>query len=80
MAYIPTEMKPLGYTINEQQGDWLVTYEVVGYNDRAKCNIWAEKKRKYSPRPSISQAIEAIERDREWQQTKMLHRQITEKV
>ena len=44
MAHIPTEMKPLGYTINEQQGDWLVTYEVVGYNDRAKCNIWAEKK------------------------------------
>ena len=78
MAHIPTEMKPLGYTITEQQGDWLVTYEVVGYNDRAKCNIWAEKKRKYSPRPSISQAIEAIDRDREWQQTKMLHRQITE--
>ena len=78
MAHIPTEMKPLGYTINEQQGDWLVTYEVVGWNDRAKCNIWAEKKRKYSPRPSISKAIEAIDRDREWQQTKMLHRQITE--
>lgn len=77
MASFPKQMKPLGYTITKQEGDWLVTYEVVGYNDRAKCNIWAEKKRKYSPRPSISQVIEAIDRDREWQQTKMLHRQIT---
>ena len=75
---IDAPMKPLGYTHSLQQGDWLITYEVVGWNDRAQCNIWAEKKRKYNPRPSISQAIEAIDRDREWQQTKMLHRQITE--
>ena len=73
MAHIPTEMKPLGYTINEQQGDWLVTYEVVGYNDRAKCNIWAEKKRKYNPRPSIEAAIRGIEQEEQYQRTKLLH-------
>ena len=48
---INAPMKPLGYTHSLQQGDWLITYEVVGWNDRAKCNIWAEKKRKFNPRP-----------------------------
>ena len=54
---INAPMKPVGYTHKLQQGDWLITYEVVGWNERAQCNIWAEKKRTFSPRPSIAAAI-----------------------
>ena len=80
MAHLTREMKPIGYTVKTQQGDWLITFEVVGYNEKNQSNVWAEKHRKWNPRPSLSQVIEAIDRDKEWQQTKMLHRQITEKV
>ena len=70
---INAPMKPLGYTHSLQQGDWLITYEVVGWNERAKCNIWAEKKRKFSPRPSIEAAIRGIEQEEQYQRTKLLH-------
>lgn len=68
-----TPMKPVGFTHSLQQGDWLITYEVVGWNERAKCNIWAEKKRKFSPRPSIEAAIRGIEQEEQYQRTKQLH-------
>ena len=79
MAHLPKEMKPIGYTVREQQGDWLITWEVIGYNENLHCNVWAQQKRTWNPRPSLSQVIEVIDRDKEWQQTKMLHRQITGK-
>lgn len=49
---INTPMKPLGTTHKVQQGDWLVTFEVVGWNEKCKCNTWAEKNRKWHPRPN----------------------------
>ena len=70
---IDAPMKPLGYTHSLQQGDWLITYEVVGWNDRAKCNIWAEKKRKFNPCPSIEAAIRGIEQEEQYQRTRLLH-------
>ena len=70
---INAPMKPLGYTHSLQQGDWLITYEVVGWNERAQCNIWAEKKRKFNPRPSIEAAIRGIEQEEQYQRTKLLH-------
>ena len=66
-------MKPIGYTHKEQQGDWLVTYEVIGWNDKIKCNLWAEKKRQWKPRPTIEAAIRGIEQEEQYQRTKLLH-------
>ena len=42
-------MLPLGTTSKNRQGDYIITYEVVGWNDKAKCNQWAEKSKRYSP-------------------------------
>lgn len=42
-------MLPLGTTSRDRQGDYIITYEVVGWNDKAKCNQWAEKSKRYSP-------------------------------
>ena len=42
-------MLPIGATKKNRQGDWIITWVVVGWNDRAKCNVWEEKSRRYSP-------------------------------
>jgi hypothetical protein len=76
MSTFPKEMKPVGFTVKRREGDWMVTYEVVGYNERSGCNVWAEKKRQWSPRPSLVDAIAAIDRERGYQVTKLLHRRI----
>ena len=78
MATFPKEEKPLGYSVKCQQGDWLVTFEVVGYNDRAQCNIWAEKHRKWNPRPSFADAIAAMDAEKQHQYTKDLHKHLKE--
>ena len=70
---INTPMKPLGTTHKVQQGDWLVTFEVIGWNDRTQINIWAEKKRQFHPRPSIEAAMRGIEVEQQYQSTKELH-------
>ena len=80
MAGFPNEMKPIGYSVKERQGDWIITWEVVGYNEKLRCNTWAEQKRSYSPRPSLTEAMVAMDRDRDWQATRMLHKQISAKV
>jgi hypothetical protein len=56
-----------------QQGEWLVTYEVIGWNERTQSNIWAEKKRQFHPRPSIEAAMRGIEAEQQYQRTKELH-------
>jgi hypothetical protein len=66
-------MKPIGSTHKVQQGDWLVTYEVIGWNERTQSNIWAEKKRQFHPRPSIEAAMRGIEAEQQYQRTKELH-------
>ena len=50
-------MKPIGSTHKVQQGDWLVTYEVIGWNERTQSNIWAEKKRQYEPHPYLRDVV-----------------------
>ena len=76
---ITAPMKPLGTTHKEQQGDWQVTYEVVGWNEKCKCNTWAEKKRQFHPRPSIEAAMRGIEAEQQYQRTKELHK-ITNRI
>ena len=63
-------MKPLGSTMKERQGDWLVYYEVVGYKNGH--NVWQVKAKRWSPSPTIASAIENIRRDIELQYTKQL--------
>ena len=63
-------MKPLGSTMKERQGDWLVYYEVVGYENGH--NVWKVKAKRWSPSPAIASAIETIRRDIELQYTKQL--------
>lgn len=70
-------MKPIGYTHKEQQGDWLVTYEVIGWNDKIKCNLWVEKKRQWKPRPTIEAAMRGIIAEEQYQRTKLLHQRIS---
>ena len=67
-------MKPIGFTVKQRQGDWMVIYEVIGYNERLACNVWQEKMRQWSPCPSLEDAIAAIDRERGYQVTKLLHR------
>ena len=61
-------MLPIGKTKTERTGDWLYTMEVVGWNDKAKCNVWAEKSKRYSPAHSINtyQLVEAMKENDEW--------------
>ena len=74
---INTPMKPLGTTHKERQGDWLVTFEVVGWNEKCQCNTWAEKKRQYKPNTHFADAIAGIEAEEQWQRTKALHQLLT---
>lgn len=76
MSSFPKQMKPIGYTVKTQQGDWLFTFEVIGWNEKNQCNVWQEKHRKWNPRPQISDAIAAIDRELNYQATKQLHKAI----
>ena len=73
---ITAPMKPLGTTHKVQQGDWLVTFEVVGWNEKCKCNTWAEKKRQFSPRPSYEWVLRSIEAEEQMQRTRALHQRL----
>lgn len=73
---INAPMKPVGYTHKVQEGDWLITYEVVGWNERANCNMWEEKKRKFNPRPSLEAVMRGIEQEEQYQRTKQLYGRI----
>ena len=78
MSSFPKAMKPIGYTVKTQQGDWLITFEVIGWNEKNQANVWQEKHRKWNPRPQISDAIAAIDRELSYQATKALHKQLAE--
>lgn len=73
---INTPMKPLGTTLKERQGDWLVTFEVVGCNEKCKCNTWAEKKRQFRPRPSYEWVLRSIEAEEQMRRTRALHERL----
>ena len=76
MANFPKEMKPVGYTVKEQQGDWLIVWEVVGWNNRTQTNIWAQKRRMFNPRPQLSQVIASMDAEIQHNYTKELHKRI----
>ncbi len=71
-------MLPIGKTRTERTGDWLYTLEVVGWNDRLKCNVWAEKSKRYSPAQSINtyQLVEAMKESDEWDHARMIAKRI----
>ena len=73
---INTPMKPLGTTHKVQQGDWLITFEVVGWNEKCKCNTWAEKKRQFSPPPSYEWVLRSIEAEEQMRRTRALYQRL----
>ena len=76
MANFPKQMKQLGFTVKEQQGDWLIVWEVVGWNNKTQSNMWAEKKRTFNPRPQLSQVIASMDAEIQHNYTKELHKSI----
>lgn len=74
-------MLPLGKTKTVRTGDWLYTLEVVGWNHKSKCNVWAEKSKRYSPAQSINtnQLVESIKETEEWEHARMMAKRIKEK-
>ena len=77
---INTPMKPLGTTHKVQQGDWLITFEVVGWNEKCQCNTWEEKKRQFSPRPSYEWVLRSIEAEEQMRRTRALHQRLMSKT
>jgi hypothetical protein len=75
------KMLPLGKTRTERTGDYLYTLEVVGWNDRSKCNVWAEKSRRYSPAERINtyQLVEAMKESDDWEHTRNMAKRINRK-
>ena len=67
--------KKIGTTMKERCGDWVTTFECIGYVNGH--NVWQEKKRQYSPQPNYAEALRTIELDRAYQRTKNLHRKIS---
>ena len=76
MSSFPKAMKPIGYTVKTQQGDWLITFEVVGWNEKNQANVWQEKRRKWNPRPQLSQVIASMDAEIQHNYTKELHKRI----
>ena len=74
-------MLPLGKTKTVRTGDWLYTLEVVDWNDKSKCNVWAEKSKRYSPAQHINtyQLVEAMKENEEWEHARMTAKRIKEK-
>ena len=72
------KMLPLGKTRQERTGDYLYTMEVVGYNEKLKCNVWAVKSKKYSPpaRVNTYQLVESIKEDEEWEHARNMAKRI----
>lgn len=72
------KMLPLGKTRQERTGDWLYTMEVVGWNEKLKCNVWAEKSKKYSPASRINtyQLVEAMKESEDWEHARNMAKRI----
>lgn len=72
------KMLPLGKTKQDRVGDWLYTREVVGWNEKLKCNVWAEKSKKYSPVSRIItyELVEAIKDAEEWDMIRNMAKRI----
>lgn len=64
--------KKIGSTMKERTGDWVITFECIGYVNGH--NVWQEKKRTYDPHPYLRDAVADIERDRDMSYLKELRR------
>ena len=47
--------KKIGSTMKERTGDWVVTFECIGYVNGH--NVWQEKKRQYEPHPYLRDVV-----------------------
>ena len=76
------KMLPLGKTKQMRTGDYLYTMEVVGWNEKLKCNVWAEKSKKYSPvhRVNTYQLVEAIKESEDWEYAKSMAKRIKKEI
>lgn len=75
------KMLPLGKTKQERTGDFLFTWEVVGWNEKLKFNVWAEKSKKFSPAQRVNtyQLIEAIKESEDWEHARNLAKRLHKK-
>lgn len=67
-----TKSTKIGSTFKEHQGDWEITWECIGFN-RFGHAMWEEKRRKWSPSPTLAAAMASIDRDRDMQYTRNMH-------
>ena len=76
------KMLPIGKTRTDRTGDYLCTWEVVGWNERLKCNMWAEKSKRYSPAERIVtyELVEAMKRSQEYDHAFNLARKINKET
>lgn len=47
--------KKIGTTMKQRTGEWVITFECVGYKNGH--NVWAEKKRQYEPHPYLRDVV-----------------------
>ena len=69
------KQKKIGTTMKERCGNWVTTYECIGYVNGH--NVWQEKRRRYEPQPDIAEAIRSIERDEDMRRAVMLHKRLS---
>lgn len=76
------KMLPLGKKRKERTGDYIYTLEVVGWNERLKCNVWAEVSKSYSPAERINayELVESMKRSEEWDHAWTLARRINKET
>lgn len=76
------KMLPIGKTRTERTGDYLYTMEVVGWNERLRCNVWAEKSKRYSPaeRTVTYELVESMKRSDDYDHAWNLARKINKET
>ena len=77
MAMNETQL-PLGKTKTVRTGDYLYTLEVVGWNEKLRCNVWAEKSKRFSPAPGINgyQLAKAMKASDDWDYTRRMAKRV----
>lgn len=67
--------KKIGTTMKQRCGEWVYTFECIGYVNGH--NVWQEKRRKHDPEPTLASAIRSIDMDIAYQRTKHLHQKVS---
>lgn len=76
------KMLPIGKIRTVRTGDYLYTLEVVGWNERSRCNVWAEKSKRYSPaeRTVTYELMESMKSSEEYDHAWNLARKINKET